>query len=305
MRGIAGHVGGAARRAGRRGVRRAVRRAFTLVELLLVIAIVALLIGILLPALGQARETAWTTVCMSNLGSFGKAVNLYANDNKERVWGMFEWAPIQFQLGADPPRKGAGFLYQYVDDVYKINECPKNKRKSIQGTVNTTIDPQFGRELGVGFDYTFVSRVQGLRLGAPVRAAMLKNPRAYAAQAKPPVTVAQDQLTLLSGIPVFLEESGLYNNSGITDGLWGNWDQLTRRHQKRGNAAFVEGHVGTVAVPFATLDDRPGVPINAGDFDCNDVYVSGTDRWVRLEPTNVDNRWNGGERPFGWINNPR
>ncbi|MEZ6318650.1 MAG: hypothetical protein R3B49_07855 [Phycisphaerales bacterium] len=50
----------------RRGSRRG-RAAFTPIELPVVIAIALLLIGILLPALGQARRTAQTTVCLSNM----------------------------------------------------------------------------------------------------------------------------------------------------------------------------------------------------------------------------------------------
>ena len=41
------------------------------------------------------------------------------------------------------------------------------------------------------------------------------------------------------------------------------------------------------------------------DFDCNDLYVTGKNMWVRLEPDNVDNRYNWQERPYGWTNNPR
>ncbi|GJM18381.1 MAG: hypothetical protein DHS20C14_05940 [Phycisphaeraceae bacterium] len=59
------------------------RTAFTLVELLVVVAIIALLIGILLPALGAARETARTAVCMSNQRQLGVAWQSYANDERD------------------------------------------------------------------------------------------------------------------------------------------------------------------------------------------------------------------------------
>lgn len=56
------------------------RRGFTLIELLVVISIVALMIALLLPALGQARETARSTLCKSNLRSLGMTTRYYAND---------------------------------------------------------------------------------------------------------------------------------------------------------------------------------------------------------------------------------
>jgi len=57
--------------------------AFTLIELLVVIAIIAVLVAILLPALGQARETAKTTACLSNLRQLGMGFILYTNANNE------------------------------------------------------------------------------------------------------------------------------------------------------------------------------------------------------------------------------
>jgi prepilin-type N-terminal cleavage/methylation domain-containing protein/prepilin-type processing-associated H-X9-DG protein len=56
---------------------------FTLIELLVVIAIIAILASILMPALGRARETARTSVCVTNLKQFGIAYHLYIDDHDE------------------------------------------------------------------------------------------------------------------------------------------------------------------------------------------------------------------------------
>src|SRR3954467_7175409 len=60
-------------------------RAFTLVELLVVIGIIALLIAILLPTLSRARESARRTQCLANIAELGRAVLLYAHDNKDHL----------------------------------------------------------------------------------------------------------------------------------------------------------------------------------------------------------------------------
>jgi prepilin-type N-terminal cleavage/methylation domain-containing protein len=64
------------------------RRGFTLIELLVVIAIIAILASILFPVFAQARESARTTSCSSNLRQVGIALGMYTQDYDECLpWG--------------------------------------------------------------------------------------------------------------------------------------------------------------------------------------------------------------------------
>src|SRR5204863_8249070 len=61
-----------------------------------------LLIGILLPTIGEARRTARRTVCMSNLGQFGKSIGTYGADYQDRLYA-FTW------------KKGVAYPSVYTD----------------------------------------------------------------------------------------------------------------------------------------------------------------------------------------------
>jgi len=59
--------------------------AFTLVELLVVLAVIGILAALILPALGRAKESGKATACLSNLHQCGIALQLYVQDNNNRM----------------------------------------------------------------------------------------------------------------------------------------------------------------------------------------------------------------------------
>jgi len=59
------------------------RGGFTLIELLVVVAIIALLVSILLPSLTQARNSAVSLTCLSNLRQTGQAFGMYLMDHND------------------------------------------------------------------------------------------------------------------------------------------------------------------------------------------------------------------------------
>ena len=60
-------------------------RAFTLIELLVVIAVIALLAALVLPTLGRAKESGRAAACLSNLHQIGVSLQLYVQDNNNRL----------------------------------------------------------------------------------------------------------------------------------------------------------------------------------------------------------------------------
>ena len=74
---------------------------FTLIELLVVIAITALMIGIMLPALGKARSSGRSIVCLANSRSIATAMTMYADDDKKEFFPTARMPGMS--MGGNPP----------------------------------------------------------------------------------------------------------------------------------------------------------------------------------------------------------
>ncbi|MCX5691124.1 MAG: type II secretion system protein [Planctomycetota bacterium] len=264
----------------------ATHHAFTLIELLVVIAVIAVLIGVLLPALGKARETGRTIKCLSNMRQFGMAFTMYAQDFKDTLWPPEQWCRLPDFAGASP-----GLLYGYVANVDHIGECPMNKRKAATRTGPGENIFRTGTDLD--FDYTMVAQIAGAKLGLQVQVAYLPPDQSRPTRIQNGSAQA-NSFTPMVGLPVFVEESTFWYNDSVVDGLWGNMDQIARRHEKGGHVAYLDGHVALFKPPSG-----PSERDLDGDFIANDLYVtvkSGDRNWYQLDGTS--------RKPWGWINNP-
>ena len=103
-------------------------KTFTLIELLVVIAIVAILAALLLPALNQARESAKSGACLSNLRQSATAALLYANDNRHIIMSSTAHRPswVGFLIPEESVYFNTGMGGKYLPGN-KVAFCPSSE----------------------------------------------------------------------------------------------------------------------------------------------------------------------------------
>ena len=249
-------------------------RGFTLVELLVVIGIITLLIGILFPVLGRAREYARTIQCASNIKQICNAVLMYVNDNRGIL--PFTSALPESMLSPETLRAypvrlqefgrlnfNEGTFWPYLSASPAVREqiysCPSDEPPRY---ARQYLLPKPNLNFPRNFSYTFHGDIGGWARKIPpqsfkdwagLKITMVKHPSHK-------VMILEEEMPRQAGgSPVAPHGSNDYGDPEAPPVVI----LLTRRHMRKANEGFFDGHV-ELFDPDVLRGDAPDLePIDA------------------------------------------